>query len=83
MFSTYILWSESLQRFYIGQTDDLDARLAYHNAGHVKSTRAGRPWQRVYHETFDTRSEAVRRERQIKNWKSAQSIRDMIARAQS
>jgi len=30
--------------FYTGMTDDLAARLAAHNAGHVSSSKSGRPW---------------------------------------
>jgi putative endonuclease len=29
----YILWSTELQKFYIGQTQDLENRLKEHNAG--------------------------------------------------
>jgi predicted GIY-YIG superfamily endonuclease len=32
----YILQSESTGRFYIGQTQDLPERLAYHNANYSK-----------------------------------------------
>jgi putative endonuclease len=35
---TYILYSEKFDRFYHGQTQNLDARIIKHNAGYVKST---------------------------------------------
>lgn len=37
MATVYILWSESLSRFYVGHTlQPMSSRLAYHNAGHVR-----------------------------------------------
>jgi putative endonuclease len=71
-----VLQSESSGRYYIGQTFDLASRLAYHNANYSKSLKNREPWRLVYSETYATRAEAVRRERQIKSWKD----RDMIAR---
>jgi putative endonuclease len=61
-FYTYILISEANGRRYFGSCHDLDNRLAYHNAGKVKSTKPYRPYKLLYFETFDTRSEAQRRE---------------------
>ncbi|MCF0123403.1 MAG: GIY-YIG nuclease family protein [Ruminiclostridium sp.] len=53
--------------YYTGWTNDLDRRLAAHNAGTAsKYTRARRPVTLVYHESFPTKEEAMRREWQIK-----------------
>ncbi len=53
--------------YYTGWTNDLDKRLAAHNAGTAsKYTRSRRPVSLAYHETFDTKEEAMRREWQIK-----------------
>ncbi|MBK8506760.1 MAG: GIY-YIG nuclease family protein [Saprospiraceae bacterium] len=41
---TYILYSTSLNRFYIGATNDLDSRLKKHNAPYEKVTKKGTPW---------------------------------------
>jgi hypothetical protein len=35
-FSVYILFSSSLQKFYTGQTHDLQNRLEEHNSGETK-----------------------------------------------
>jgi putative endonuclease len=75
-FYVYILQSEATKRYYIGQTQDLKIRLAYHNSNWSKSLKNRGPWKLVYDEKYATRSEAVRRERQIKSWKD----RDMIER---
>jgi putative endonuclease len=41
----YILQSECGLHFYVGITDDLDARLVVHNAGRVAHTSKFRPWR--------------------------------------
>lgn len=43
----YILYSCSLGKYYIGQTNDLDKRLQQHNAGHGKYTKHGAPWDLI------------------------------------
>ena len=78
MYYTYILWSELLQKFYVGSTQDLESRVDYHNSGNVNFTSTGIPWVLVYHESHATRSLASKRERQIKAWKSAKAIRRLI-----
>ena len=72
----YIL-QNPLGRFYIGQTDDLNERVASHNrkdkfAG--KYTRKNGPWSLVWSEAHGTRAAAMAREREIKSWKSARLI---------
>jgi putative endonuclease len=74
----YILQSRSSGRYYIGITDHLLRRFDEHRRGETAATRGRGPWWMPYYETFETRAEAVRREKQIKNWKSARAIQDMI-----
>ena len=62
MYSLYILWSKSQKKSYTGTTNNLFKRLALHNGGQVKSTKSGRPWILIYHEKYNTLSEARKRE---------------------
>ena len=78
MYYVYILWSENWQRFYVGSTGDLADREERHNSGRSKATKGGIPWVLVHSESFATRAEAVRREREIKAWKSSARIRQLI-----
>ena len=78
MYVVYIIYSGSLKKFYIGQTNNFKIRLAKHNNGLVKSTKNGKPWQVVRLEYFNTRSEAIRRERQIKSYKSGNGFKKLI-----
>ena len=58
--------------FYVGHTDDLDARVKAHNQGHgAAHTCLRRPVVLVYSERASSRLEASQRERQIKRWSKA------------
>ena len=56
---------------YIGETSDVDHRVAKHNDGSSAFTAARRPVNLVYTEMFENRLLALRRERQIKRWTRA------------
>ena len=77
MFFVYVLQNLA-GKFYVGHTEDLEARLANHNrtdqvAG--KFTRKHGPWTLAWSEPHPTRSAAMLREKQIKAMKSARWIR--------
>ena len=79
---TYILQSETNGQTYVGQTADLPRRIAQHNDPDCKLTRhtkriAG-PWRLIHVETFDTRSEAMLRERALKSGKGREWIRNTL-----
>ncbi len=74
MFYTYILYSQSKDKYYVGYTHDLDLRLKRHNSGWSKSTKSGIPWKLVYYEEFATKSNAMKREYEIKHKKSRKFI---------
>ena len=58
--------------YYVGHTDDLDARVGAHQAGEVEGyTRARKPVRLVFSEEFPSREEALASERQIKGWSRA------------
>ena len=71
MFWIYILRSESTGRTYVGQTSDLARRVAEHNdPQHSKvkyTTKHQGPWLLIHSEQFETRSEAMRREKWLKS----------------
>ncbi len=81
MFFTYILYSPSINKYYIGITENLEWRLERHNMGWGKFTSKGTPWTLVYFETFDTKNEALKREKEIKRKKSRKFIEDLIDHA--
>ncbi|WP_298326943.1 GIY-YIG nuclease family protein [Dokdonia sp. Asnod1-B02] len=69
-FYIYILFSSSLNRYYIGSTNDVEERLKKHLSSNKGFTSKAKDWEVKYTESFETRSEAVQREMQIKKWKS-------------
>jgi putative endonuclease len=62
----YILYSRSKQKYYVGQTQNADARLERHNRGVVLSTKSGVPWEQVWLKEMNNRSEAILLEKKIK-----------------
>ncbi len=66
MYYVYVLQSVRTGRRYTGSAVDVDNRLERHNGGRSKATKSGRPWRLVHTESFDTRAEAIRRERYLK-----------------
>ena len=79
MFIVYILHSQSLDRYYVGYTNDLERRLTEHNRKKGKYTDSGIPWQLVYHEIYSTKTDAMNREKFIKGKKSRTFIEFLIS----
>lgn len=61
------------QTLYTGWTNHLEKRIEAHNAGKgAKYTKARRPGELVYFETFDNKGDALKREYQIKQLKRSE-----------
>jgi putative endonuclease len=80
-YSVYVLFSEKFHRTYVGQTNNLDERIQRHNKGLVNSTSRFRPWCIIYTEKYETRSEAMKREKWLKSGKGRAFIKNLIASA--
>jgi len=78
---TYILYSKKINKYYVGVTEDLNLRLQRHNMGWGRFSKAGIPWEIVYYETYFSKSDALKREREIKNKKSRKFIETLILNA--
>ena len=66
---------------YCGWTNDLEKRVAAHNAGTgAKYTKSRRPVELAYCERFATKQEAMRREAQIKRLTRQEKLSLMEAR---
>ncbi|HKK25567.1 MAG TPA: GIY-YIG nuclease family protein [Gracilimonas sp.] len=79
MFTVYALFSPSHQKIYIGYTSDLEQRLLSHNSlGKKGWTIKYRPWKLAYTEEFDTKKEAMRREKQLKSAKGREFIWNLV-----
>ncbi len=67
-FYTYILKSCICNKHYYGHTSNLNKRLEEHNSGLSRFTKAYAPWELIYTEEFDTRTEAMKREKFFKSY---------------
>ena len=75
----YILFSSTLNSYYIGFTSDITARLKRHNQKGKGFTGKVNDWELVYQEAFSTKEEAYARERILKSWKSRKKMIALIA----
>ncbi len=77
MASLYILKLKN-NSYYVGSTGNLTQRLKSHLNGDVKSTKHKLPFILMYTESYDTKSEAQKREYQIKRWKKRLAIEKLF-----
>jgi putative endonuclease len=74
MFYTYVLRSLKDKHLYVGYTKDIQKRLSEHNSGLTKSTKSRLPFELLFFEEFQSRSEAMLRERFLKTGKGKEYI---------
>jgi putative endonuclease len=81
MFTVYILFSEKLNRFYIGQTQDIDTRIFQHNSGFFADsyTSIASDWKLKLTINCISRMEALKIETFIKKMKSRKFIESIIS----
>jgi putative endonuclease len=74
MFFVYILRT-SANTLYVGQTNNLEKRMDEHRSKTIKSSkyiRSFESFELVYSEKYETRSEALKREYELKQLTKAQ-----------
>jgi putative endonuclease len=71
----YIIYSKSIDKYYVGQTKDVYARLSEHI---VDKNLGAADWELKYLEEFPNRSKAVKRETDIKRKKRRTYIEWLI-----
>jgi len=70
MYYVYVLKSQKDGNLYIGQTSNLKQRLEYHNSGRIRSTKRRTPLELIYVEEFQTRGDAMKKDKALKDIKS-------------
>jgi putative endonuclease len=78
MFIVYILQSEKNHRYYSGSAKDLKNRIQEHYSGETKSIRNGIPWKIIHKEEFESRVEALKKEKQIKSRGAKRYLDDIM-----
>ena len=74
----YILQSEKDGRYYYGQTQNLTSRLEDHNSGKSGYTRKYLPWKIFAFRTCDSRAEAMKFEKMLKNLHHTSRIKEFV-----
>ena len=80
MHFVYILYSQKLNRYYIGETHDVSLRLERHNSDYYdnKWTAKGKPWTLILVMSCLNRSHAISVEKHIKRMKSKVYIQNLL-----
>ena len=78
MHFAYILYSPSKNKYYIGSCQDIEDRIRKHNTNHSGFTGKTGDWTLKWKEPHQDKIAALKREKQIKNWKSRVMIEKLI-----
>ena len=79
MYTVYVLYSRQYQKSYVGFTSDLPSRLLSHNElGHKGWTIKYRPWEVVFTELFETKKDAMNREKWLKSGVGREFVKSKI-----
>ena len=78
MYYVYAILSETRNYIYVGLTNDVNRRLAEHNNGYNKTTKAYRPFKLILTEKFENRTDARTREKYLKSGSGKEYIRLLI-----
>jgi putative endonuclease len=78
MFYVYAISSCVRNYIYVGLTDNVERRLAQHNKGENRSTKAYKPFKLILKETHETRIEARNREKYLKSGVGKEYLRSLL-----
>ena len=82
MFYVYVLKSQVDDNLYYGFTNDLRRRLAEHNDGKNRSTKARKPFELRYYEAYFEETDARKREWSLKkDGKALAQLRRRISKS--
>jgi putative endonuclease len=79
MFTVYILYSISWGKSYVGYTNNVERRLQEHNITESKGfTLRYRPWTLIHTEVFDSKAEAMQKEKFYKSGVGRNEVKVII-----
>ena len=81
MYYVYIIYSKDIDKYYVGYTHDVDLRLSQHNSKnsyYSKTTARANDWTLEHIEAFGDITAAIKREKEIKKWKSRKKILELV-----
>ncbi|MBS1625332.1 MAG: GIY-YIG nuclease family protein [Bacteroidetes bacterium] len=81
MYKVYILYSRLYDKTYVGFSSDVDQRLISHNLPQNKGyTKRFQPWNLVYTEPYETKAQAMEREKHFKTGRGREEIQAILSR---
>ena len=81
MYYVYAVYNAQNKKYYIGQTRNLDIRINLHNNRTFKgcyTSRFSGDWKLFYKEEFNSRIEALTREKQLKSYRGREFLKNCI-----
>ncbi|PLS82092.1 endonuclease [Candidatus Saccharibacteria bacterium] len=80
MFDVYVIYNRQAGKIYIGQTANIDKRMQEHNQHTFKgfTARFQGSWELIFKESTATRSEALKREKQLKSFRGREFVKTFI-----
>lgn len=83
MYTLYALYNKKHAKIYIGQTMDLSKRMQEHSEKKFQNSFTSRydgQWVIIYTEEVKNRTEALKREKQLKSFRGREFVRTHIPR---
>ncbi len=86
MYYSYVIYNKERDKIYTGHTNNLEERMLRHNKilknkkSSFTSKQSGN-WNLVHKEEFETKEEAMKREKELKSYQGRKFIRDKIKNA--
>jgi putative endonuclease len=79
MYKVYIIYSKNLDKYYVGQTIDVERRIKEHNTGFYKSayTSKTNDWVLYFFIECTSKSQGIKLEAHIKRMKSRKYYEDI------
>ena len=80
MFVVYVIYNQEVRKTYTGQTVDIEKRLQEHNHHTFRgfTSRFRGEWVLIYRESATTRTEALKREKQLKSGNGREYLKQFI-----
>jgi len=78
MYFVYLIQSDVDNSFYVGYSQDPNKRLLAHNNGESTYTRRKMPWKLLYIEEYNSKSEALKREKFLKAQRNTEFYKKLI-----
>jgi len=78
MFYVYAIKSETRNYIYVGLTNNLERRIAEHNNGENRSTKAYKPFILIFSEQHETREKARSKEKYLKSGVGKEFLKRLI-----